>query len=59
MKTPNLMNPMELRTQSWPAFAGLRELQREMNRLFDGGPAPDRFPLVNVLSGPDEAAVNA
>lgn len=50
---------MYLRTQSWPAFAGLRELQREMNRLFDTGPSADRFPLVNLLSGPEEAVVTA
>lgn len=52
---------MYLRTQTWPAFAGIRELQREMNRLFDGGATSsvDRFPLVNLLSGADEAVVTA
>ena len=57
----NQLNPMYLRTQSWPAFAGLRELQREMNRLFDGGSIAsiDRFPLVNLLSGSDGAVVTA
>lgn len=46
----------------WGSLAGLRDLQREMSRLFDGGMTVERtarFPLVNVLSDADEAVVTA
>ena len=46
----------------WRTFNGLRDLQREMNRFFDAGPAPDhttRFPLLNILSDQDGLVVTA
>ncbi len=46
----------------WGPLAGLRDLQREMSRLFDEGTRVERtarFPLVNVLSDAEEAIVTA
>lgn len=46
----------------WEPLAGLRTLQREMNRLLDNNPStrrPSRFPLVNLMSDSNEAVVTA
>lgn len=56
------MNPANFTINPWEPLAGLRTLQREMNRLFDGGFAAQRgsrFPLVNLMSDSNEAVVTA
>jgi len=56
------MNPANLTINPWEPLAGLRTLQREMNRLFDGGSVAQRgarFPLVNLMSNGNEALVTA
>lgn len=41
-------------------FSGVRRLQQEMNRLFEGyGAGDDEFPAVNVWSNKDEVVVTA
>jgi len=56
------MNLANLTIHPWEPLAGLRSLQREMNRLFDGGisaPRGLRFPLVNLMSDANEALITA
>ena len=56
------MNPARMTLNPWEPLASLRNLQREMNRLFDGGLAVERglrFPLVNLMSDSNEAVVTA
>ena len=56
------MNPANITIHSWEPLVGLRNLQREMNRLFDGGfgvPRGVRFPLINLMSDANEAVVTA
>jgi HSP20 family protein len=56
------MNPKTMTIHPWGTFAALRDLQREMNRLFEGGlPAARtaRYPLVNLLSDSNEAIITA
>lgn len=56
------MNPNIMNLNPWRTFSGFRDLQREMNRIFDGGPGAGRtaeFPLLNVLSDQNGAVVTA
>jgi HSP20 family protein len=56
------MNPNIMNLNPWRTFTGFRDLQREMNRIFDGGPVAGRtteFPLLNVLSDQNGAVVTA
>lgn len=57
-----MMNPNTMTIHPWGTFSALRDLQREMSRLFDGGlptARTARFPLVNLLSDANEAIVTA
>ena len=56
------MNFATLTANPWGSFTGLRDLQREMNRLFESTPKTVRsvrFPLVNVFADADGARVTA
>lgn len=51
-------------TQDWPwdSLSGIRNLQREMNRLFsdyDGTAEPAAFPAINMWSGKEDVVVGA
>lgn len=49
-------------TRAWSPFEELRDLQREMNRLFDGyesGTTMSRFPALNVWGNPESVVVTA
>jgi HSP20 family protein len=50
----------EYRT-NWDPFEEMRALQREVNRVFDGGRyrGPAEYPLVNVWTSENEAVVTA
>ncbi|MBC8207116.1 MAG: Hsp20/alpha crystallin family protein [Kiritimatiellales bacterium] len=53
---------MYLNTRAWSPFEELRDLQREMNRLFDGyesGTTMSRFPALNVWGNPENVVVTA
>lgn len=57
-----IMNPATISINPWGALPGLREFQREVNRLLDGTLTAERstrFPLVNLLSDANEAIVTA
>ena len=56
------MNQSTMTIQPWGSLAALRDLQREMNRLFEAEiPAARsvRFPLINLLGDSNEAIVTA
>lgn len=56
------MNFATMTVNPWGSFAGLRDLQREMNRLFESSPKtvrPARFPLVNVFTDTNGATITA
>lgn len=56
------MNPANITIHPWEPLAGLRSLQREMDRLFGSestAPRGGRFPLVNLMSDANEAVVTA
>jgi len=56
------MNLTSMTLNPWEPLAGLRTLQREMNRLLEDGPAhrrPARFPLVNLMSDAHETVITA
>ncbi|MCU0785348.1 MAG: Hsp20/alpha crystallin family protein [Verrucomicrobia bacterium] len=51
------MNLATVNINPWEPFAGVREFQRQINRLLDGGPGFERsvrYPLVNVMSDANE-----
>jgi HSP20 family protein len=57
-----IMNQSTMTIHPWGSLAALRDLQREMSRLFEGGLSATRtarFPLVNLLSDSNEAIVTA
>jgi HSP20 family protein len=60
---PNhIMNLATLNINPWEPFAGVREFQRQINRLLDGGPRVERtvrYPLVNVMGDANEVVVTA
>jgi HSP20 family protein len=56
------MNLNHIHINPWEPFAGVREFQRQINRLLDGGPGVARsvrYPLVNVMSDADEVTITA
>ncbi|HLP78613.1 MAG TPA: Hsp20/alpha crystallin family protein [Candidatus Paceibacterota bacterium] len=56
------MNQSTMTIHPWGSLATLRDLQREMSRLFEGGLSATRtarFPLINLLSDSNEAIVTA
>ena len=56
------MNPITIDLSPLRTLAGLRGLQREMNRFFDTSPAANRvarYPLLNLSSDKDGALVTA
>lgn len=58
----HIMNQRTITIHPWGSLAALRDLQREMSRLFDGGLSAARtarFPLVNLLSDSNQAIVTA
>lgn len=61
-KTTTKMNTIPMDLSPLRTLAGLRGLQREMNRLFDASPAVNRtvrHPLLNVSSDKDGILVTA
>jgi HSP20 family protein len=53
---------MYLNTRAWSPFEELHDLQRQMNRLFDGyesGTTMSRFPALNVWGNPESVVVTA
>jgi HSP20 family protein len=61
-KPNHIMNLARVNINPWEPFAGVREFQRQINRLLDGGPGVERsvrYPLVNVMSNANEVVVTA
>jgi HSP20 family protein len=58
----NIMNQSTMTIHPWGSLTALRDLQREMSRLFEGGLSAARtarYPLVNLLSDSNQAIVTA
>lgn len=58
----HIMNQSTMTIHPWGSLTALRDLQREMSRLFEGGLSAARtarFPLVNLLSDSNQAIVTA
>lgn len=56
------MNLATMTLNPWGTLTGLRDIQREMNRLFDGGLRSSRsagFPLVNIHGDAEGAVLTA
>ena len=61
-KPNHIMNLATVNINPWEPFAGVREFQRQINRLLDGGLGVERtvsYPLVNVMSDANEVVVTA